>query len=366
MPALLPDICSFWDVALTCKRLRAVCLAPALLSFIHGSTSRLVGLRHEARLASLRAFLAAHGQHVRRFDLRVGASYAARLEGLPGGRYVDLTTACLEELGRSAAASLQRLTVWAYDVESTAWLPQLTALTGLTLSITRTDALLRLPPSFSRLTALVDADLFADELRLEGPLPPSLTRLKLLDGSHTLQLPAQVRGGQAALPPLGQAQGESVACLGHPASAASLLCALQATQLTALQRLELAHWEGEQAAQVESLARLAAIPSLRWLSLTGHGQSCAPPALPALPQLEALHLSIHARFGEDGVEEGVQAMLGRLPALTCLVRSSMDGRQSTQLCLLGAGHCIGRSWAEPGSQACNHVLPMPCRRLSLR
>lgn len=76
----------------------------------------------------------------------------------------------------------------------------------------------------------------------------------------------------------------------------------------------------------DDLEVLAALPRLRSLRLLAATfEVSAPPVVPALPQLEALYLEICGRGDESDDEERVETTLGRLPALTCLVRASRGG-----------------------------------------
>ena len=162
-----------------------MCLAPELLhSVACGEEHAKAGAD---RLQSLRAFLAAHGQHVRKMDLRAD-------------EYGGPAVACMEECSKTAAASLQHLAIEVGGLGCTAWLPQHTALTAVKLDVSLS---LALPPALSQLAALADLDVVAHEPRLGGPLPPGLTRLRLVDSAFKLALPAQVRAApctQGALP----------------------------------------------------------------------------------------------------------------------------------------------------------------------
>ena len=174
-----PRPCSLGSAALACKRLRAACLAPELLSNLECG-----GWWTSESAHSLCSFLAAHGRHVHSLLFVATNEAGAELE-------------CFEQLGRSAAGSLRRLELHVEGLVCAAWLPQLTTLTGLQLEVADPypyDAPpFRLPAGLSRLAALADLDVASHALLLEGPLPTSLTRLGLRDGSGMLQLPAQVR-----------------------------------------------------------------------------------------------------------------------------------------------------------------------------
>lgn len=101
-----------------------------------------------------------------------------------------LMTTCLAACG--AAGQLEALSMdRSTPLASTAWLPGLTACRQLRLG--QLNRPLRLPPGFSRLTALTNAELVGDpiELSTAASLPPALTRLLLFDSSATT-LPSQL------------------------------------------------------------------------------------------------------------------------------------------------------------------------------
>lgn len=173
----LPPPCRFRDVALVCKRLRALCRAPELLRQVTVTLRDAPGLPHQARLVSLRGFLEAAGQHIGGLRLDVPSDI-----GL-----ADDATVCVEAWSEVGAPCLRDLSVTAPLTGRTDWLLAMTGLTRLELRC-HSDTL-HLPRGFSQLTALASAGLWGAPFVLDVPLPRGLTALSFLTN---LALPNQV------------------------------------------------------------------------------------------------------------------------------------------------------------------------------
>lgn len=184
-----------------CKRFRALCLTPSLLT----SISVRAGADPLPRYRALLTFLAAHATAVHHLELR---SYSQTNEEAVAAA----VTSCLAACG--AAGRLEELTVglWTPQGSVETWLPQLTSLRRLRLGTVARP--LHLPPGVSRLEALLDAELTGCPLHLgHARLPPALTKLVLRDMAST-QLPHQV-GALRRLWLLGCTGSQTVVGVGH-------------------------------------------------------------------------------------------------------------------------------------------------------
>ena len=177
-------------MALVSKRFRALCLAPQLLRSLDVTIGGGAG-SVLPRTAALLQFLAAHAAHVRELDIEI--------HPLSSGGADLLSDSQLQEAGENVAGALMECAAGALcsllvgpetPLAGTAWLPALRHLQELYVG--DADQPLFLPAASSQLTALAHADLLGSPLVLEGPLPPSLTRLSVQDEASA-ELPGQVR-----------------------------------------------------------------------------------------------------------------------------------------------------------------------------
>ncbi len=162
-----------------CKRFWRACLRLPLDISIDGSVQHTPPL---ALLQALQAFLDKHAPPVR--SLR----FYSDSDGAAAQEEVAVLAACLA-LCSAAGSPVERLDVLSADSLPTSYLPGLLGLRQLRLS---TGCTLRLPAGISKLTALADVRLESEPLYFEGPLPPSITFLRIIIHDDSTQPAPQV------------------------------------------------------------------------------------------------------------------------------------------------------------------------------
>ncbi|KAL4421248.1 hypothetical protein ABPG75_010539 [Micractinium tetrahymenae] len=195
------------NASLVCKRFQQLCcgseLAAKVVAELDGGAQAL------PRARALLAWLARHGSAVSDLELLLTAGEGASAE--ERHECAALVAGCLTACSSGVSCRLEELRVReGTPVQTTAWLPAMTALKYIDMG--STDRPLRLPCcSLKCLKQLEGADLGGAPLQLPAALPPGMTYLGLYDkGSQAL--PPQVRSRGAAGLYLCREAGRLLAC----------------------------------------------------------------------------------------------------------------------------------------------------------
>ncbi|KAL4421286.1 hypothetical protein ABPG75_010577 [Micractinium tetrahymenae] len=319
---------SLASAALVSRRFCRVCATLPLDVSLHDrAATRLLRVRAswrarlQGQLLSLCAYLAKHAPPVR--SLRFSSSAA----GAAGQEEMAVLAGCLG-LCSAAGSPLQRLHIEACVPPVINCMCGLSALQQLQLSAVDGAAAstLRLPPSFSQLTALADVELKGRTVQFEGhALPPGITRLRLEDWEST-QLPRQL----STLRSLARMELEcralepgNLRLLGSLPSLTSLrlvslespLAGLEAA--TQLQQLEIDGISSSE--ETDALeAVLPALQRLSILSLSFAEPQPLPPSLASLPRLERLCVKCVRPAGGEGGGDAPSLPPGPWPSLRYL------------------------------------------------